>query len=350
MRARALRSLAFAAVLAACSSDGAPDAEPAGAACGRPIEETIAPTIVRDELGAAESGVASDGKYVYFAPHDVQVARVPLDGGIPELVAVREQLRLLRAHGPRVCWRSLITIECHDEDKKPFEVHSVGATGRLDEHREYRDFDFDDTYAYWMIEGTVFRAPLDRSSPPVELFRGTEIGRTMAVAGGALVFSTEDFATIYVCRADDCAQPKELVSFGRPPSAIVGRLATDGRFAYVPVHLGDDTGRRGGKLVRIALDTGEMRELVTCLDESPIAVALDGDTVFLTTHAKGTWVRETSSILEDGSVYAVPVDGSRPRRLARGQPYPSRIAALPDRVLWMNENNRLDAQILMLRR
>jgi hypothetical protein len=44
------------------------------------------------------------------------------------------------------------------------------------------------------------------------------------------------------------------------------------------------------------------------------------------------------------------LDGSRPRRLARGQPYPSRIAALPDRVLWMNENNRLDAQILMLRR
>ena len=79
-------------------------------------------------------------------------------------------------------------------------------------------------------------------------------------------------------------------------------------------------------------------------------MALEGETVFLTTHAKGTWVRETSSILEDGSVYAVPVDGSRPRRLARGQPYPSRIAALPDRVLWMNENNRLDAQILMLRR
>ena len=41
---------------------------------------------------------------------------------------------------------------------------------------------------------------------------------------------------------------------------------------------------------------------MTCLDESPIAMALEGETVFLTTHAKGTWVRETSSILEHGSV------------------------------------------------
>lgn len=346
---RALFPAIVGVVVVACSS-GVGDDAPMPLACGRPIEETVEPFVVRAGIGAAESGVATDGKYVYFAPGDRQIARVPFGGGMPDLVAVLEQLRMLRAHGPRVCWRSLITIQCYVEDQKPVEVHSVGATGSIDEHREYRDFDFDETHAYWMIEGTLFRAPLDRSSPPVELFRGSEIGRTMAVAAGALVFSTEDFATIYACRVDDCAHPRELVSFGRPPAAIVGRISTDGRHAYVPVHIADDAGRRGGKLVRIALDTGEVRELVSCLDESPIATALEGDTVFLTTHANGTWVRETASAIQDGSVYAIPIDGSRPRRIARRQPYPSRIAALPDRVLWMNEKNRFAAEILSLPR
>lgn len=298
-----------------------------------------------DHLFQGFHGIATDGAFVYYPTAlDGELHRMPISGDQkPELVRAQPYIRAIKAHGTRVCWMFPDGVGCLDAGLAPMDVVKV-TRYPSDSWKYFRDLDFDDTHVYWLDEHAVLRAPLDRSAPLETIATTSETTRTLAVGGGRIVFSTEDFATIYACSvADRCSAPTALATYGRPPAAIVGSIATDGRFAYVPMHLADDAGRRAGRLVRIDVTTSEKRDLVSCLDESPVAVEIDRTNAILLTHSAATIATKLDMAgqpLGGGGVWSLPLDGGRPRRLADEQPHPAHAALLPERVFWINENDR----------
>ncbi len=343
----AVVGLVSAIIAPACADEGV------DSACGR-VELSDVPPKRLDHLFQGFHGIATDGAFVYYpTAADGELHRIPIGGEKkPELVRAQPYIRAIKAHGTRVCWMFPDGVGCLDASQGPSDVVKVERYPR-DSWSYFRDFDFDETHVYWLDEHALWRAPLDRSAPPSTLATTAETTRAIAVGGGRIVFGTEDFSSVSTCRtADGCSASNALVSYGRPPQAILGSLATDGRFAYVPIHLADDTGRRGGRLVRVDLDTGEKRDLVSCLDESPVAVEVDGSTAILLTHATEripTKVDSAGQPLAGGSVWSIPLDGSMPRRLANEQPHPVHAALLPDRVFWINDNDRRGELMVLAR-
>ena len=307
-------------------------------ACGPVVAPTAEPkTLDRHFWGY--HGVASDGVDVYYTGKvDGQVLRVRGSGGKPEQVSSLDYMRNVKGHGGRVCWMSESVIECVDAGGKPWRVHSSG--GRGDSWATFRDFDFDGAHVYWLNQHSVWRAPIDGNGPATLVIDGEDDTRTIAVTGDRVVWTTETFATVRSCEKAACASPIDLVSFGRPAAAIFGGLAADAQHVYVPVHIPGKDGRRGGQLLRIPAAGGAAQTLTSCLDESPVNVAVDATTAVLVTHGNLEGTTQFGSPRQGGSVIAIPLDGTTPRLLAERQSYPAHVAITPTAIFWMNELDR----------
>lgn len=322
-------------------------AAPARTACGAAQIGAERPRML-DRYFQGYHGVGTDGVDVYYpAELDGVLYRVPLAGGRPTTLLSQPYLRNVKSRGTRVCWMSEGVIACKDGGGPVVLVHMVTEPRWHDSWDYHRDFDIDDTDAYWIDATSVWRAPLAGGGPATLVASGEERTKSIAVGADRVVWSTDVFSVVRSCDKRACTTPVEHVSWGRPPFAIIGRMAADATHAYVPVHLSED-GRRGGKLVRVPLAGGPLETLLDCLDESPVNAALDGPDVYLLAHGgRDDWSLQGSTAA--GSVYALPRAGGALRRLATGQPYPSHIAFAPTSVVWINEWDR-QGQVMALDR
>jgi len=317
-------------------------------ACGPAELGSTAPKML-DQRFWGYHGIGTDGTYVYYpAEQDGKLYQRSLDGGPPTTLVDVPYLRRVKSRGARVCWLADSVIACRVGGTTTV-VHRAPPHPGPESKDYHRDFDFDDRDAYWIDVNSVWRAPLDASGPAVKLIDGEEATRSIAVAGNRVVWSTDVFQVVRSCEKANCASATELASFGRPPQAIIGLMAGDADSVYVPVHLSDDRGRRGGNLVRIPAAGGTKQTLVECMEESPVAVFVEDGAAYLLAHSGTSAWDPESAHSEGGSIYALAPTGGGLRRLATGQAYPAHFATTPKQLMWINEWGR-GGQIMTLAR
>lgn len=324
--------------------DAADVTAPPLTACGAATIEPKAPMMLDHDFWGYH-GVGVDGTYAYYPDSlDGRIMRIPLAGGRPTVVVSQPYVRNIKSRGGVVCWMSANAIVCRDASGALKTLHE--ASGH-DDWSVHRDFDFDDTDMFWIDLHSVWRVPMAGGSAPTLVIDGEETTKSVAIAGDRVVWSTDEFSAVRSCTKTSCA-PVDLTYWGRPPTAIIGRLSADASHVYVPVHLSDKSGRRGGKLVRIPVAGGPVETLVDCLDESPVTVGLDSGRAYLLTHAGQTDFSMQGSTA-GGSVYSLQTAGGDLRRLATAQPYPVHIAFAPQALVWMSEWDRRGELMLLAR-
>ncbi len=284
----------------------------------------------------AYDALATDGTWIYYSGgsdlyhSDDHVLRRPLAGGNAETFSY-DSIILMKAHGTRLCWMAAGgAISCFENSvPKP-----LGAGSFRRQDFRYYDFDFDDTHVYWLDDVQVMRAPLDGSGPAEIVFDRANDPRSIAIYGDR-VFWTEDVGfSLFGCTKTACASKQQLGTLGDVNHDIMGRIAADSDYVYVSLHHPGADGRRGGSVRRFHHDGGEDAPLVTCLEDSPVNVLVDGDDVFVLAHAGPypDW-----QLPQAGDVLAFSRATGQRRLLATNQPYPTSLAATGTTLLWLNE-------------